>query len=512
MNADKTLTAAFSIIQRTLTVGSTGMGAVALNPPGGVYDDGTVVTLSAVADQAWMFDGWTGDVADPQSPVTTTTMNTDKTLTARFVQNRAPEKPKALSPSNEARFDAGPVTLKASAFSDPDGDAHLTTHWRVRRADSVYGRSDYPGSFDQAVSAGDLTTHTLQGLAVGLKYVWKVGYEDDGSGEISWSGEYAFKIGPSEGDGLPPIPAGTELADFRMVSIIQWPDDAECTNAFGIIYDPEDFRIGAYDPLFSGGDYRECGSGLVIEPGRAYWFLSRAGIRPVVKGLFVSQNHDAEVGLRYNAGNGNGWNMIASPNGMGYLWDQVEVVAYDADGNVVFGPTPVSALPDPNDFIELSLWRWESGDYFPDTLILDAYDGYWVRTKKANVYLRFPVSAQVRLSNPRTLFAFILKRGQRLAGQWVPEPQKALADTGDTPPPPMADFSIGYRSENTEAGGSVGCFIRTASNLSGGETHGTTGAPFPGDILFRGLIGLAVVLMGAVLCLMGRSHRIRKRH
>ena len=49
MDGDKTVTATFDLKQYTLTVNTagTGSGTVDLSPPGGTYDHGTVVTLTA---------------------------------------------------------------------------------------------------------------------------------------------------------------------------------------------------------------------------------------------------------------------------------------------------------------------------------------------------------------------------------------------------------------------------------------------------------------------------------
>jgi uncharacterized repeat protein (TIGR02543 family) len=86
MNADKTVTATFSEVivpQYTLTVNTVGQGSVALNPPGGTYNEGTVVTLTATPSSGWQFDNWSGDLSGTQNPITIT-MNDDKTVTANF--------------------------------------------------------------------------------------------------------------------------------------------------------------------------------------------------------------------------------------------------------------------------------------------------------------------------------------------------------------------------------------------------------------------------------------------
>jgi uncharacterized repeat protein (TIGR02543 family) len=71
--------------QYTLTVNTVGQGSVTLNPPGGVYDDGTVVTLTAVADSGWQFANWSGDLTGSTNP-DTITMDSNKTVTATFTE------------------------------------------------------------------------------------------------------------------------------------------------------------------------------------------------------------------------------------------------------------------------------------------------------------------------------------------------------------------------------------------------------------------------------------------
>jgi uncharacterized repeat protein (TIGR02543 family) len=88
MNSNKTVTATFSEIvvqQYTLTVNTVGQGSVDLNPPGGVYDSGTNVQLTATADSGWQFSGWSGDLTGSTNP-DTITMNSNKTVTATFTE------------------------------------------------------------------------------------------------------------------------------------------------------------------------------------------------------------------------------------------------------------------------------------------------------------------------------------------------------------------------------------------------------------------------------------------
>jgi uncharacterized protein YneR len=87
MNSDKTVTATFTEVPPTytLTVNIVGSGSVDLTPSGGVYDEGTVVSLQANPDSDWEFSAWSGDLSGTTNPESIT-MNSDKTVTATFTK------------------------------------------------------------------------------------------------------------------------------------------------------------------------------------------------------------------------------------------------------------------------------------------------------------------------------------------------------------------------------------------------------------------------------------------
>ncbi len=68
----------------TVNVDPVGSGAVTLNPPGRTYNAGTVVSLTALKAAGYVFDHWTGDVADTFLSPTTITMDGNKTVVAYF--------------------------------------------------------------------------------------------------------------------------------------------------------------------------------------------------------------------------------------------------------------------------------------------------------------------------------------------------------------------------------------------------------------------------------------------
>lgn len=68
---------------RILKIGS---GTVSLDPPGGVYDMGIQVQLTATPDSGWKFVEWQGDVSDTVNPLNIS-ITTDMTVRAVFAED-----------------------------------------------------------------------------------------------------------------------------------------------------------------------------------------------------------------------------------------------------------------------------------------------------------------------------------------------------------------------------------------------------------------------------------------
>jgi uncharacterized repeat protein (TIGR02543 family) len=77
-------------VQYALTTNTEGQGSITLDPAGGTYNDGTVVTLTANPSSGWQFDGWSGDLNGSSNP-TTITMNANKSVTATFSETGTPD-------------------------------------------------------------------------------------------------------------------------------------------------------------------------------------------------------------------------------------------------------------------------------------------------------------------------------------------------------------------------------------------------------------------------------------
>jgi len=94
MSGDRTVQANFAerLFTLEVSVDAPLFGTVMLSPPGGVYPQGTVVTLNALPDSGGEFLGWTGtdvgDLADSSAAVTSITMDSSKTVVAQFMASQ----------------------------------------------------------------------------------------------------------------------------------------------------------------------------------------------------------------------------------------------------------------------------------------------------------------------------------------------------------------------------------------------------------------------------------------
>ncbi len=72
-----------NVPQFSLTANVVGAGSVTLNPAGGTYDAGTVVTVTAVPADGFLFSSWSGDLTGSTNQATVT-MDANKNVTATF--------------------------------------------------------------------------------------------------------------------------------------------------------------------------------------------------------------------------------------------------------------------------------------------------------------------------------------------------------------------------------------------------------------------------------------------
>lgn len=84
MDSDKTVSATFiETPLYSLTTTVSGNGSVSLSPSGGMYAEGTEVTLTATPDSENQFNGWSGDASGTANQITVT-VDSDMSITATF--------------------------------------------------------------------------------------------------------------------------------------------------------------------------------------------------------------------------------------------------------------------------------------------------------------------------------------------------------------------------------------------------------------------------------------------
>jgi uncharacterized repeat protein (TIGR02543 family) len=84
MNSDKSITASFIRLYK-LTIAVSQGGTTDPVPGTHIYDEGTEVTITAIAETNYRFGEWSGDVSGTSNPITVT-MNSDKSITASFIR------------------------------------------------------------------------------------------------------------------------------------------------------------------------------------------------------------------------------------------------------------------------------------------------------------------------------------------------------------------------------------------------------------------------------------------
>jgi len=121
MDSDKSVTAYFTPLAQTytLTVNVSPSGAGSVSPSGGIYDEGTSVTLTAAAASGYAFDHWSGSAAGTTTS-TTIIMDSDKSVTAYFEE---------VGPTVLFSDDFSGDTGVWDTFSDSNGSVFYENGW-----------------------------------------------------------------------------------------------------------------------------------------------------------------------------------------------------------------------------------------------------------------------------------------------------------------------------------------------------------------------------------------------
>ena len=159
-------------------------------------------------------------------------------LTVKTV-NAGPATPQALTPSGDDVPEPEATTLVGSAFTDPDGDAHGSTHWQVAadcasfeaplRDVWVQHRNEY---FGEDLQAGDDLTDTfLDDLDPETDYCWRLRYRDQALAWSDWSAPVQFRTArASFTENLLSNPGAEDgVADWTVVEgVLESLESGEC--------------------------------------------------------------------------------------------------------------------------------------------------------------------------------------------------------------------------------------------------------------------------------------------
>ena len=130
----------------TTSVTPAGAGTITLNPAGGSYPSGTVVTVSAGANTGYSFANWSGALTGNTTP-TTITMDGNKSLAAAYLSGTAPQLSSlTISPSS------GTAPLSTWLYASYSGSV-TTWLWNFgdgttsNAAGSTYHQYSTPGAY-----------------------------------------------------------------------------------------------------------------------------------------------------------------------------------------------------------------------------------------------------------------------------------------------------------------------------------------------------------------------------
>ena len=129
---NKTVTAHFSINEFTITINIEGEGKVIKNPDYATYPNGTIVKLTAIPDQGWLFSHWSGDISGTGNPKEIL-IDGNKVVNAHFIKDSIPPFLKITKPINAIYFMdrelvpfllpiiLNEITIQANAYDNETG-------------------------------------------------------------------------------------------------------------------------------------------------------------------------------------------------------------------------------------------------------------------------------------------------------------------------------------------------------------------------------------------------------
>ena len=149
-----------------------------------------------------------------------------------------------------------------------------------------------------------------------------------------------------------PFKGGARAADYRIFSIPFRPERSKPKDVFAYFpsYDSRVWRLFEHER----NGFREFHDIDAIEPGKAYWFLSRYDTELFLSGRTVNNYDPFSVQLHP------GWNIIGSPFLYPVEWEEV-----------------LNRNPDNSRFISQVAWEFNDGG-FARSAMLKPFEGYYV--------------------------------------------------------------------------------------------------------------------------------------
>lgn len=119
-------------------------GTISLNPSGGTYEDGTIVTVTANSASGYQFNNWSGASSSSSSSIQIT-MDGDKNLTANFSEETGGNTQTVTIQENETGFcdvegsiDSNNSGYTGSGFSNTDNSNGNGVEWAITGAAGTY--------------------------------------------------------------------------------------------------------------------------------------------------------------------------------------------------------------------------------------------------------------------------------------------------------------------------------------------------------------------------------------
>ncbi|MEW6217924.1 MAG: DUF2341 domain-containing protein [Thermodesulfobacteriota bacterium] len=277
--------------------------------------------------------------------------------------SRPPAQPVNTSPADGATGITIDTGLTAGAFSDPDGNSHQASRWRIRTAAGAYGDG---ASYDSGVT-GDLTAHTPSSYVMveNIQYFWQVQYQDNTGAWSAWSEETDFTI---RGNNLPNTPSAVSPKDTSVVT----RRPSLSSSAFADPDAGDTHRASQWRVSTASGDY--AGANLLHDSGATQTDLTGYS---VPADLTVETTYYWQVRHQDNGEKWSAWSQEAAFTTPANLPPRQPVNASPADTATGVSRTPTligSAFSDPEGSVhQASQWRLStaSGPGFEAALVYD---------------------------------------------------------------------------------------------------------------------------------------------